>query len=103
MTTHDFYKDGDNGWIPDVKMIKVVGDRTDRQVWFSWRGKPQWLSMTTDNEYGDGYWLVNDTEYTEDFEEWLDEELDGYDSLESMFSTGLLEVLPDTYNIEFDN
>jgi hypothetical protein len=51
----------------------------------------------------DGFWLITRTEYTENFEEWLDEELDGYDSLESMFSTGLLDILPDTYSVEFDN
>jgi hypothetical protein len=97
---HDFYKDEDNGWIPDVKLTKVEGDRTERRVWFLWRGTPQWLEMTTET---DGYWLVINTEYTDEFQEWLDEELDGYDSLESMFSTGLLELLPDTYSVEFDN
>ena len=98
--THDFYKDeNETGWIPDVKMTKVEGDRTERRVWFLWRGKAQWLEMTTAD---DGFWLITNTEYTEDFEEWLDENLDDYDSLESMFSTGLLEIIPDTYSVEFE-
>ena len=97
---HDFYADeNETGWIPDVKMTKVEGDRTERRVWFLWQGKPQWLEMST--QY-DGFWLVSDTKYTEDFEEWLDENLDDYDSLESMFSTGLLDVIPDTYSVEFE-
>lgn len=97
---HDFYKDeNETGWIPDVKMTKVEGDRTERRVWFLWRGKPQWLEMTT--QY-DGFWLISDTKYTDEFQEWLDENLDGYDSLESMFSTGLLDVIPDTYSVEFE-
>lgn len=95
---HDFYKDGDDGWIPDVKLTKVEGDRTERRVWFLWRGTPQWLEMST--AY-DGYWLVTDTEYTDEFDEWLDENLDDYDSLESMFSTGIDDVISETYSIEF--
>ena len=96
---HDFYKD-DNDWIPDVQLLKVEGDRTERRVWFLWREKPQWLEMTTEQ---DGYWLVTDTKYTDEFYDWLEENIIDYDSLESMFSTGLLDLLPDTYSIEVDN
>lgn len=96
---HDFYKDeNETGWIPDVQLVKIEGDRTERRVWFLWRGTPQWLEMST--AY-DGYWLISDTKYTDEFQEWLDEELDGYDSLESMFSTGIEDVLPETYSVVF--
>ena len=98
---HDFYKDGNDGWIPDVKMTKVEGDFSERRVWFLWRGTPQWLEMTTDSD--DGYWWIHKTKYTDEFQEWLYENLDGYDSLESMFSSGLVDVIPETYSIEFDN
>jgi hypothetical protein len=98
---HDFYADeNETGWIPDVKMTKVEGDRVERRVWFLWRGTPQWLEMTTDSD--DGYWWVHKTKYTDEFDAWLDENLDGYDSLESMFSSGLLDVIPETYSVEFE-
>jgi len=96
---HDFYKDeNETGWIHDVKLVKVEGDRTERRVWFLWRGEPQWLEMTTAD---DGFWLIYNTKYTDEFQDWLDEELGGYDSLESMFSTGLDEVIPETYSVAF--
>jgi hypothetical protein len=56
--------------------------------------------MSKDNEYGDNCWLVTETDYTEDFEEFLDEELGGYDSLESTFD--LEDIIPMTYDITFD-
>lgn len=99
---HDFYADEPNGWIPDVQLVKVQGDYTERFVWFLWRGTEQWLKMSKDNEYGDNFWLVVDTNYTETFDEWLDENLSGYDSLESMFSTGIEISIPETYLVEFD-
>lgn len=98
---HDFYPHGKNEFIPDVKLVKVQGDYTERSVWFLWRGTEQWLKMSKDNEYGDNFWLVVDTKYTDDFQEFLDEELDGYDSLESMFSTGIDDVIPETYSVKF--
>jgi hypothetical protein len=88
-------------WIPDVQLVKVSGDSTDRSVHFLWRGEKQWLALSTDNDYGDGCWLVVKTDYTKKFEKWLDKNLDGYDSLESMFTTGLDEVIPVTYEIDF--
>jgi hypothetical protein len=98
---HDFYKDeNETGWIPDVKMTKVEGDFSERRVWFLWRGTPQWLEMTTNSD--DGYWWIHKTEYTDEFQEWLYENLDGYDSLESMFSSGLVDVIPETYSVEFE-
>jgi hypothetical protein len=98
---HDFYPNGNNGFIPDVKLVKVEGDYTERFVWFLWRETEQWLKMSKDNSYGDNFWLVVETTYTDKFQEFLDEELSGYDSLETMFSTGINEVLPETYSVEF--
>jgi len=87
ITNHTFYPNGENEFIPDVELISVSGDDRDMSVHFLWRGTKQWLAMSKDNHYGDGYWLVVKTDYSEEFEEWLDEELSGYDSLESMFET----------------
>jgi len=87
ITNHTFYPNGENGFIPDVELISVVGDDRDMGVHFLWRGTKQWLAMSKDNYYNDNYWLVTETDYTEDFQEWLDEELSGYDSLETMFGT----------------
>jgi hypothetical protein len=98
---HDFYPHGENEFIPDVKLVKVEGNYTERSVWFLWRGTEQWLKMSKDNEYGDNFWLVVDTNYTNDFQEFLYEELGGYDSLETMFSTGIDDVIPETYSVEF--
>ena len=99
---HDFYPEGDNEFIPDVKVVKVQGDYTERYVIFMWRGTEQWLKMSKDNEYHDNCWLVVETKYTDEFEEWLDKNLEGYDSLESMFSTGLDVAIPETYLVEFE-
>jgi hypothetical protein len=51
-------------------------------VWFTWRGTEQWLKMLLQQ---DGFWLIVDTDYTEEFEQYLDEHLENHDSLESMF------------------
>lgn len=101
MVKHTFY-DKDNAYIPDVELVKVVGDSKTRSVYFRWCGITQWLEMSTDNQYGDNFWLVVKTDYTPDFEDWLDENLGGYDSLETMFSTGLEDVIPETYSVEFE-
>ena len=71
--------------VPDLQLVEVSGDDRDRSVHFLWQGKKQWLAMSRDNSYGDNCWLVIKTDYTEYFEEFLDEELGGYDSLESTF------------------
>jgi hypothetical protein len=98
MATHDFYTES-NGYIPDVKLTKIAGDERDVSAYFTWRDKPQWLAMSKDNHYGDNCWLVVKTDYTEDFQEWLDEELGGYDSLETMFAS----AIPDTtYEIIYE-
>lgn len=97
---YDFYKDGPNGFIPDVKLVKIEGDERTRGVWFLWRGAEQWLEMSKDNYYGDNSWLVTETSYTKDFENFLDEELEGYDSLESMFE--LSDIIPMQYEINFE-
>lgn len=99
---HTFYPDGENGYIPDVQLLKVTGNDRDRGVYFLWRGKEQWLAMSKDNAYEDGFWCVVKTDYTEEFDEWLDENLGGYDSLESMFSTGIGDIIPDDYSVEFE-
>jgi hypothetical protein len=51
-------------------------------------------------EIDEGYWLITDTKYTSDFEEWLDDNLDQYDSLEFMFD--LNDLVPNHYKIELD-
>ena len=96
---HTFYGDENDSWIPDVTLLKVEGDSSERKVWFLWRAESQWLEMTTEH---DGDWLITETEYTEDFEQWLEDHLDEYDSLEMMFSSGLVDVIPETYEIEFE-
>lgn len=97
---HDFYPDGENGYIPDVKLVKVEGNSRDRSIHFLWRGTKQWVAMSKDNSYNDGYWLVTETDYTEEFQEWLDDELSGYSSLESMFE--LSELITEQYKLEFE-
>jgi hypothetical protein len=74
-----------SNFIPDVVLTKTENDFPIKRVSFTWRGTSQWLEMSKDNAYNDGYWLITDTDYTEDFEAWLDENLEDYDSLESMF------------------
>ena len=85
--------------IPDLKLVKVSGDDRDRSIHFLWRGTKQWLAMSKDNYYGDGYWLVVKTDYTDDFQDFLDEELGGYDSLESTFE--LSDLFPTQVALEF--
>jgi hypothetical protein len=96
ITNHTFYPDGEQAFIPDVELVSVSGDDRDMGVHFLWRGTKQWLAMSKDNPYGDNAWLVVKTDYTENFEEFLDEELGGYDSLETMFGTLQAET---NYNI----
>jgi hypothetical protein len=98
ITNHTFYPNGESAFIPDVELVSVSGDDRDMRVHFLWRGTKQWLAMSKDNEYMDNSWLVTETDYTEDFEEFLEDELSSYDSLEVMFGT--MEILPDpNYNI----
>jgi hypothetical protein len=86
--TYDIYATPNNAFIPDVeiKSVEDYADNQKRSVAFLWRGTKQWLELSKDNSYNDGNWLITDTEYTPDFEEWLDENLENYDSLESLFS-----------------
>lgn len=97
---YDLYKNKDNAFIPDVVITKVdgnwLGDSTGRRIWFEWRGTPQWCYMTIDA----GYWLIDETDYTDEFQEWLDENLDKYDSLEFMFD--LYDLFPSDYQIIFE-
>jgi hypothetical protein len=98
ITNHTFYPDGEQAFIPDVELVSVSGDDREMSVHFLWRGTKQWLSMSKDNEYNDNSWLVIETDYSEEFEDFLDSELSSYDSLEVMFGT--MEILPDPhYNI----
>jgi len=85
--------------IPDLKLVKVSGDDRDRSVHFLWRGEAQWLAMSKDNPYDDNCWLVVKTDYTDEFQEFLDEELGGYDSLESTFE--LADLIPLDYELVF--
>ena len=92
ITNHTFYPNGENANIPDVELVSVLGDDRDMSAHFLWRGTKQWLAMSKDNYYNDNSWLVVETDYSEEFQEWLDEELSGYDSLETMFGT--IDFLP---------
>ena len=85
--------------IPDLKLVMVAGDDRDRSVHFLWRGEAQWLAMSKDNQYEDNCWLVVNTDYTDEFQEYLDEELSGYDSLESTFE--LSDLTPFDYELHF--
>lgn len=72
--------------VEDLKLVRVENDWTDgrRRVWFTWRGRAQWLEMSNRE---DGYWLVVDSVYTSDFADLVtsDDFLENYDSLESTF------------------
>ena len=87
--TYDIYATPNNAFIPDVeiKSVEDYADNQKRSVAFLWRGTKQWLELSKDNSYNDGNWLITDTEYTPDFQEWLDENLENYDSLESLFGS----------------
>ena len=83
----DLYSNSQYDFIPDVEIIKIEGswlgdEGAIREIWFTWRGTQQFAKMLVDE---DGYWIIDDTKYTGEFEEWLDENLENYDSLESMF------------------
>jgi hypothetical protein len=71
-----------SSFIPDVVLVKATTDDYFKRVWFTWRGTEQWLKMLLQQ---DGFWLIVDTDYTEEFEQYLDEHLEDHDSLESMF------------------
>ena len=96
---YDLYANESNNFIPDVVITKVEGawlENSGRQIWFEWRGTEQWCQMEID----EGYWLITETKYTPEFEEWLDESLGDYDSLEFMFD--LSDLVPNRYKIELD-
>jgi hypothetical protein len=80
--TYDIYATPNNAFIPDVVLHKFEDVNAERFVSFEWRGADQWLKMEIQD---DGHYLITDTNYTEEFESWLDENLENYDSLESMF------------------
>ena len=88
-----------NNYVPDLELVKVEGTAIERDVWFLWRGTKQNLRMSRDNEYGDWEWMITHTEYTDEFDIWLDENLDLYDSLESTFE--LDDLIPTNYTFEF--
>ncbi len=81
--TYDIYATPNNAFIPDVE-VKIVDeyDEGKKSIWFFWRGKQQWVEMTIQD---DGFYLITDNEYTDEFQSWLDENLENHDSLESMF------------------
>lgn len=84
----DLYSNPQYDFIPDVEITKIEGSWLSgdegawRKIWFTWRGAEQLAKMVVDE---DGYWIIDYTKYTDEFDEWLDENLDNYDSLESMF------------------
>jgi hypothetical protein len=82
--TYDIYATPNNAFIPDVeiKSVEDYADNQKRSVAFLWQGTKQWLELTIQD---DGFYLITDTEYTDEFESWLDENLENYDSLESLF------------------
>lgn len=86
--------------IPDLVPTRIEGDwlgsNIGRSVWFKWRGTEQYCFM----EVQDGYWLITETKYTDEFEEWLEDHLDEYDSLEYMFDVG--NLIPSSYDITFE-
>lgn len=67
---------------PGIELSKIVAEDEQMAVWFSWRGKPQWCYMELED---DGHFLIWQTNYTERFQLWLDENLCDYDSLEATF------------------
>ena len=81
--TYDIYATPNNAFIPDVE-VRIVDeyDEGKKSIWFFWRGKQQWVEMTIQD---DGFYLITDNEYTDEFQSWLDENLENHDSLESMF------------------
>jgi hypothetical protein len=98
MATYSNRNDG--GSIPDLVLTRIEGDwlgsNIGRSVWFKWRGTKQSCFMAVE----DGYWLITETTYTDEFQEWLDEYLDEYDSLEYMFDVG--NLIPASYDITFE-
>jgi hypothetical protein len=81
---YDIYSPKNNAFIPDVVLNKFEDAGKARFVSFAWRGLDQWFKMEIQ---ADGHYLITDTHYTEDFQVWLDENLEDYDSLESMFGS----------------
>ena len=98
ITNYDLYR-GYDDYVPDIELVRIEGDAIDRSVWFLWRGTEQWLKMSAVNAYDDGYWLIVETKYTDEFDEWLAENLSEYDSLENLFDVD--DIIPTRYNITF--
>lgn len=87
MATYQFhYKDTQ---FPDIKLGKIIADTDRMSVWFSWRDAPQWCYMEKET---DGHFLIWQTNYTDTFQDWLDENLHEYDSLEATFTNELEKV-----------
>ena len=81
MATYQFrYKETQ---FPDIKLGKIVAENEQMAVWFSWRDAPQWCYMEKET---DGHFLIWQTNYTDAFQDWLDENLHDYDSLEATFT-----------------
>lgn len=75
--------------LPDIKLGKIIAVDEQMSVWFSWRDTPQWCYMEKEN---DGHFLIWQTNYTDAFQDWLDENLHDYDSLEATFTNELEKV-----------
>jgi len=81
MATYQFhYKDTQ---FPDIKINKILAENKQMAFWFSWRDAPQWCYMELED---DGHFLIWQTNYTDAFQDWLDENLHDYDSLEATFT-----------------
>jgi hypothetical protein len=100
MKHYEYEPPSNENFIPDVVLTKIegswLGEEVGRNVWFKWRGTEQFCHMNIE----DGYWLITDTEYTDEFDEWLENNLDNYDSLEYMFDVSTL--IPSHYSIVFE-
>lgn len=77
-----------SSFIPDTTIEKTITSFSNernsiiRKVLFTWRNTAQSAVMEIQ---GDKHWLIVETDYTDEFDNWLDENLEDYDSLESMF------------------
>lgn len=69
--------------VPNITITRTESENPiSKSVWFEWQGVPQFAQLTWETNGG---WLIVSTNYTAEFDEWLDENLDDYDSLETLF------------------
>jgi hypothetical protein len=69
--------------VPNITITRTESENPiSKSVWFEWRGVPQFAQLTWETNGG---WLIVRENYTADFDEWLGENLNDYDSLETLF------------------